>query len=221
MIDRPIQNRVADLVEATWLLSDTRRALSLAVEAVAAACPAGSVLAFSQRADGSVGSRAAARDGTLITEAAIPRPVAPVRWIVDLARVPNWQQNRWIEPIRAGIHGPSYFQTTNTLPAALTGTPAPPDYGRMMVCHQGRMLAWIGVYVDGARGFRDAGRDRLSEVAAQIATPLRIAAMLEAGQGPSALTQGRIKFCRVSCSDLPTSKLQGNWASHRPRSRRW
>ena len=54
MIDRPIQNRVADLVEATWLLSDTRRALSLAVEAVAAACPAGSVLAFSQRADGSV-----------------------------------------------------------------------------------------------------------------------------------------------------------------------
>ena len=127
--------------------------------------------------------------GRLLLKRRSPRPVAPVRWIVDLARVPNWQQNRWIEPIRAGIHGPSYFQTTNTLPAALTGTPAPPDYGRMMVCHQGRMLAWIGVYVDGARGFRDAERDRLSAVAAQIATPLRIAAMLEAGQGPSALTQ--------------------------------
>jgi DNA-binding CsgD family transcriptional regulator len=105
-----------------------------------------------------------------------------MRWIVDLERVPSWQQNCWIEPIRAGIHGPGYFQTTNPAPMALIGARAPPEYGRVMVCQNGRMLAWAGVYVDARRGFRENERDALKSIAAQIAGPLRIAALLDSGQ---------------------------------------
>ena len=56
----------------------------------------------------------------------------------------------------------------------------------MMVCQNGRMIAWAGIYVDSG-GFRASERTTLAEVAAQLAVPLRIAAALDCGVRPVAL----------------------------------
>jgi len=41
------------------------------------------------------------------------------------------------------------------------------------------MVAWLGVYVDARRGFRPTERAALVEVSAQLALPLRMAAVLD------------------------------------------
>jgi hypothetical protein len=82
-------------------------------------------------------------------------PSEPIPWIVNLDHVPEGQQNRWIEPIAAGVHGKDYFVRTNPLPMTMAGTREPPDYGHIMLCRDGRMLAWVGLYVDSRRGFRE------------------------------------------------------------------
>lgn len=99
-------------------------------------------------------------------------------WVVDIDHVPSWQQNSWVEPIHAGVHGLDYFSPSH--PATrLFGGRTVPDYGRMMVCHDARLVAWIGVLVDGRRGFRGAEQARLAEPSARLALPLRIAAALD------------------------------------------
>ncbi|RAZ92307.1 hypothetical protein DPM33_07155 [Mesorhizobium hawassense] len=110
----------------------------------------------------------------------MPRPQEPIRWVVKLDRVPGWQQNCWIEPIGAGVHGKDYFLRVNPLPMMLMGDARnPPDYGRIMLCRDGRMQAWLGLYVDGRRGFSEREQAELARVATQLAAPLRLAAVLE------------------------------------------
>src|SRR6185369_8616951 len=99
MAGRLLQDRVAEAVRAADLMSDTAAVLSLAVEAVSAACPHGLTVAFTRGPDGGIGSAAASMDGQLARRETMRRPSKPVQWIVDLDHVPDWQQNRWIEPI--------------------------------------------------------------------------------------------------------------------------
>jgi DNA-binding CsgD family transcriptional regulator len=182
---RQIRDRLADVRAASELLGNTGELLTLAVEAVGVACPHGVAFAFTRRLDGSYGSAAARLDGS-----AIPLPAwrgsGKSGWIVDIDRVPEWQRNRWIEPIRAGVHGPDYFTGTHPV-RRLIGPKMQPDYGRLMVCHGRRMVAWIGVYVDDRRGFRAAEQATLTGIAAQLATPLRLAAALDAATPQLAL----------------------------------
>jgi len=119
----------------------------------------------------------------------MPRPQIPLRWVVKLDHVPDWQQNRWIEPISAGIHAKDYFLKVNPLPMMLMGeTRNPPDYGRIMLCRDSRKLAWLGLYVDGRRGFSEREQTELARVAAQLAAPLRLAAVLEGSPTPPRLS---------------------------------
>lgn len=189
MPDRLLRDRVAEAVRAADLLSDTGSVVSLAVEALSAACPHGMALAFTRRGDGGFGSVAASREGRLLRLESMPRPQAPVRWVVQLDKVPDWQQNRWIEPIGSGVHGKDYFLRFNPLPMMLMGdTRNPPDYGRIMLCRDGRMLAWLGLYVDGRRGFSESEQTQLARVAAELAAPLRLAAVLERSPAPPSLS---------------------------------
>jgi DNA-binding CsgD family transcriptional regulator len=174
---RRIRDRVADTVAAAQLLSDTRMVVRLAVEAVSAACPRGFTLAYTRRTDDSYGSAAAQFDGAVIPREALgDRPAVP--WIVDIDRVPAWQRNCWIEPIHAGVHGPNYFSARDPATQRF-GRLSRPDYGRMMVCHDERLIAWIGVLIDGRHAFRDAERAALAAVSSQLEWPLRIAAALD------------------------------------------
>src|SRR5262249_9447920 len=116
-------------------------------------------------------------------------PSSPVPWIVDLDQVPEWQQNRWVEPIRDGVHGKDYFLRANSIPMSLMNASEAPEYGRIMLCRDGKMLAWLGLYVEGRRGFRDDERTALSMVAAQLAAPLRLAALLQNPGRPMKLSR--------------------------------
>jgi DNA-binding CsgD family transcriptional regulator len=171
-------NRLAELAAAADLLSDSERVVALAVEALKDACPRGKALAFTRMPDGSIGAAAAAIHGRVLSVKR-PPPSAPMRWIVDLDRVPGWQQDRWVEPIRERVHGPGYFSLDHPVMRMLDET-APPDYGRMMVCQDGRLLAWVGLYVDGQHAFRSREREALAEVSAQLTLPLRMATALQA-----------------------------------------
>ena len=171
-----IRDRIADLAAAAEALSDTNKLLELAVGAAAAACPRGTAFAFTRRGDGTHGPAAAWRDGTA-QSLRTSRPDRPVPWIVNIDRVPLWQRDRWIEPIHAGVHGPAYFSTSHPI-RRLLGARMQPDYGRIMVCRGGRMVAWLGVYVDARSGFRPTERAALAELSEQLALPLRTAAAL-------------------------------------------
>jgi DNA-binding CsgD family transcriptional regulator len=194
---RRIRDRVADTVAAAQLLCDTGTVVSLAVEAVSAACPRGFTLAYTRRTDDSYGSAAARFDGVVIARASLGnRPAGP--WIVDVDRVPEWQRNCWVEPIHAGVHGPDYF-TARHPSTRLFGARSRPDYGRMMICHDERLIAWIGVMIDGRQAFRDAERAALAELSAQLVLPLRIASALDgdARRIPLAPRQDEV-MCRVA-----------------------
>jgi DNA-binding CsgD family transcriptional regulator len=171
-----IRDRVANLAAAAEALCDTGRLLELAVEAVAAACPRGKAFAFTRRSDGTHGAAAAWADGSAQSLRA-RRPDPPVPWIVNIDRVPLWQRDRWVEPMHAGVHGPDYFSTSHPI-RRLLGPRMQPDYGRIMVCRGGRMVAWLGVYVDARRGFLSAERAALDGMSARLALPLRMAAAL-------------------------------------------
>jgi DNA-binding CsgD family transcriptional regulator len=174
MSTQRIRDRIADLTAAAELLCDTNKLLELAVEAAAAACPRGTAFAFTRRADGTHGPAAAWADGSAQSLRA-RRPDRPVPWIVNIERVPVWQRDRWVEPIRAGVHGPDYFSATHPI-RNLLGARMQPEYGRIMVCRGERMVAWLGVYVDARRGFRPSEQATLAAVSTQLALPLRIAA---------------------------------------------
>ena len=173
-----IRERVAELNDAAALLADPGAMLGLAVQAVSSVCPErGAAVAFVRSLDGGTGSVAALFEGSLHVRQP-QQPSAPVPWIVDINRVPAWQQNCWIEPMRCGIHGPGYF--TRDHPAMqMSRNRTPPDYGRMMLCQDGRMLAWIGLYVPSRGSFHDRERATLANLAQQLALPLRLACALE------------------------------------------
>jgi len=174
---KKVHDRVAEVAMAADLLSDPQRVVALAVEALKAACPRGKVLGFTRLLDGSRGVAAAMIDGRVLSTTR-PAPTAPMPWIVNLDQVPAWQRNRWVEPIRERVHGPAYFSPVHPV-MQMIGETAPPDYGRMMVCQSGRLLAWIGLYVDGKHAFDARERAALAEVSAQLTLPLRIATALQ------------------------------------------
>jgi len=109
-----------------------------------------------------------------------------VPWVVDIEHVPRWQRNGLVEPIRAGIHGPVYFANP-AVPRWIDSREAP-DYGRMMVCHGGKMIAWVGTYIPGERPFRRRERAALLEVSSQLAVPLHSAVLLSKGVQPIELS---------------------------------
>jgi DNA-binding CsgD family transcriptional regulator len=168
---------LAELAAAADLLADPERVVALAVEALKAACPRGKALGFTRMPDGSIGAAAAMVHGRVLSVTR-PPPSAPMRWIVNLDRVPVWQRDRWVEPIRERVHGPAFFSPEHPVMRMIDET-APPDYGRMMVCQDGRLLAWVGLYVDGRHAFGTRERDALTEVSAQLRLPLRIATALQ------------------------------------------
>jgi DNA-binding CsgD family transcriptional regulator len=182
---RQLRDRVADAAAAAALLSDPDAVIGLAVEAVAAACPRGITVAFTRGLDGGYRTPAVLADGVKQ-----PREVwrnrGPLAWVVDINNVPAVQRDRWIEPIPFGVHGPGYFTTAHPITAVM-GSQTLPEYGRMMVCHGGRLVAWIGTYVEGRHGFSRDEQAALVAAAAQLAMPLRVAAALAAGSPHVAL----------------------------------
>jgi DNA-binding CsgD family transcriptional regulator len=169
-----IRERVAELNDAARVLADPAAMLGMAVRAIESVCPErGAALAFVRALDGSMASAAALIEGTLRATNA-PPPGRPTPWIVDIDRVPAWQQNTWIEPMRRGVHGPGYFTRDHPV-MQMIGMRKPPDYGRMMLCQDGRLLAWIGLYVPGRQMFHDNERAILVDLARQLVLPLRLA----------------------------------------------
>jgi DNA-binding CsgD family transcriptional regulator len=175
---RQARDRLAELAAAADVLCDPERVVALAVESLKAACPRGKALGFTRMPDGSMGAAAAMVHGRVLSVTR-PRPSAPMPWIVNLDRVPAWQQDRWVEPIRERVHGPAFFAPDNPVMRMIEET-APPDYGRMMVCQDGRLLAWVGLYVEGKHAFGAREREALAGVSAQLTLPLRIATALQA-----------------------------------------
>lgn len=182
---RRVHDRLAELAAAADLLCDPQRIVALAVQALKTTCPRGKAVGFSRLPDGRIGTAAAMIHDQLLSTAR-PAPAAPMRWIVDLDRVPAWQQDHWVEPIRERVHGPAFFSADHPVMRMIDET-APPDYGRMMVCQDGRLLAWVGLYVDGKHGFHVREHAALSEVASQLTLPLRIASALQARSSRIAL----------------------------------
>ena len=172
IVNRQIRDPVDELKSAAATLQ-TDRAMSLAVQAMSAASERGLALAFTRGRVGGPQGFAAALDCETL------RPDewdhGPPSWIVDIDAVPLWQRNRWIEPMHVGVHGPEYFSQHHPVRSGL-GWQAP-DYGRVMICDGGRLVAWAGLLIDGKRAFRDGERARLREVTEAIALPLRIAAL--------------------------------------------
>jgi hypothetical protein len=183
-----VRDRLVELAAAADLLSNPERVVALAVEALKVACPHGKALGFTRMPDGSVGAAAALIHDRMLSVTR-PRPGAPMPWIVNLDRVPVWQRNRWVEPIRERVHGPAFFSRDNPVMRMIDEI-APPDYGRLMVCDEGRMLAWVGLYVGGKRGLRASEREALAEVSAHVMLPLRIACALQARSPCIALASG-------------------------------
>ena len=180
-----IRDRVFAAAAAADTLGDAQHVVDLTVEALGAACPHGIVTAFLR---GPAGEDMIGSAYTDRVHAKSIRPPAerPMPWIINLESVPAWQRNSWVEPISAGVHGPGFFSSDNPV-MQMIGMRCAPDYGRVMVCHAGRMVAWAGVYIDAARGFRDDERAELARIAASLARPLEVAALLHAGAGPAAL----------------------------------
>lgn len=187
---REISERLAEATAAAELLSDTWCIVRLAAEALAAACPRGTSVAFTRRLDGTYDAIAAVADRTILPLRS--RPAGRVPWVVDIDNVPRWQRNDWIEPIHAGVHGPDYFANP-AVPRWLDSRELP-DYGRMMVCYGGRMIGWVGTYVPASRPFRSRERTALAEVCSRLAVPLHSAVLLNRGVRPIELSprQGAI-----------------------------
>jgi DNA-binding CsgD family transcriptional regulator len=179
-----LRDEIDRLVGAAARLADEARVVGLAVEAIWHACPQSLALAFTRRPDsGRYGAAAICRTGE-----AVPCPsMPPQRWCPELEEVPSWQRDRWIEPIAAGLHPPEYLSETHPVRAALPWVHAR-TYGRMLVCHAGTMVAWIGAYATGRPDFSEAERTALAEVAGRILEPLRAAALVAGGLPRQSLT---------------------------------
>ncbi|MFT4101699.1 MAG: LuxR C-terminal-related transcriptional regulator [Burkholderiaceae bacterium] len=172
------RDRLAELAHAADVLSDPERVVALAVEALKDVCPRGKALGFTRMPDGSIGVAAAMIHGRVVSMTR-PPPSAPMPWIVNLDRVPAWQRDRWIEPIRQRVHGPAFFSCDNPV-MRMIGETEPPEYGRMMLCQDQRLLAWVGLYVDAKHAFDEREREALAEVSTYLRQPLRIATALQA-----------------------------------------
>lgn len=173
--------RMRDLNAAASALRDADEIVSLAATALGEACPRGISLVFTRGGDVGARTFAAVAGGSLVPREKLARPKGPL-WIVDTERVPSWQRDRWIEPMTAGVHGRDYF-FGGRHPITPLFDSAGPDYGRMMVCARGRLVAWMGTYVPAKRRFSDQERDRLAAVSASINEALRLAAELDGGAG--------------------------------------
>jgi DNA-binding CsgD family transcriptional regulator len=179
-----IRERIMVAREAAALFTAPAPVLDLAAEAMSLACPAGAAFAFVRGQSGACGGSAFALGGRLNRLGATLRD-QPVPFVVNINRVPAWQQARWVEPMRAGVHGPDLFDPARPV-VCLDGS-GPPAYGRMMVCEADRMVAWAGVYVDGHRDFLEAERHALAGIMAGLAEPLRVAALLADDRAARAL----------------------------------
>ncbi|GEM_PF-6142649 len=175
-----IDDRIQFMRRAADTLSNTGAVLQVAAEAISTACGRG--LAFVFLPSGLPSDMAAAQGGVARQPGSGFRP----RWIVNIERVPLWQQNRWIEPMHAGIHGPAYFQDDHPASRALHGRP---DYGRAMICAGGRMIAWAGLFVDSRQPFNDRERAQLGALCEQIVGPMRVAALLAQGRWALSLSR--------------------------------
>jgi DNA-binding CsgD family transcriptional regulator len=80
--------------------------------------------------------------------------------------------------MRAGVHGPDYFSASHPI-RRLFPARSGPQYGRMMVCHDARMVGWIGAFLDTRYDFTAAEQSALRDLAMQLGAPLRIAAALD------------------------------------------
>jgi DNA-binding CsgD family transcriptional regulator len=172
IVNRQIREPVDELKSAAETLR-LDRAMSLAVQAMSAASERGFALAFTRSGSARPDGFCAALDGEILRQEQLG-PAAP-SWIVDIDAVPHWQRDCWIEPMNAGVHCPAYFTDEHPVKRRLGWRS--PDYGRVMICHGGRLVAWAGLFIDGKRAFRDGERERLREVAHAIAFPLKLAAL--------------------------------------------
>ena len=180
-MNRQARDRVGELVSAAETLRPDR-ALSLAVEAISAISGRGFVVAFERASRGRRGAVSAALDGQGLPP---DTSIAP-RWVIDIEAVPERQRNCWIEPMHAGIHGPDYFAADHPLHTRLGWRH--PDYGRVMVCHGGALVAWAGLFVDERHPFREDERGALRELAQRISPALRIAALCAQAPAPLELS---------------------------------
>jgi len=100
-------------------------------------------------------------------------------------------ERRWNSPqrfagcVEAGIHGPDYFARPH--PVATEFRWRAPEYGRLMACRRGRLVAYAALIIDGRPPFRCTERSLLREVASRIAAPLRLAALYADENMPATL----------------------------------
>lgn len=170
---------IAKLLEAVDVLADEAKVLALAVEAMHAACGRG--VAFGATSRGHprrLGHFHAMKDGAPLA-LAIPH-VAFVRTpAIDVLDVPPEQRNRWVEPFREGIATPESFKSSSMYPVVKALGVL--DQGRVCVCAGAKQVALVGAAIPEGTAFSDAERARLTEVAAAIVAPLRMAALVAAG----------------------------------------
>lgn len=163
--------RLAVLSNAAGILENPRELVTIAVEAVSAACPRGLALGFIRRKDGRVNEAHAVLDGEAVSLRTIQAAPLP-KWVVDLDNVPASQRNNWIKPMEIGVHGPEFFEQPMTATILLGSGDL--DYGRVMICDQSRLVGWVGVYVQGA--MRDRETEDLRILSSHLISPLRIGA---------------------------------------------
>ena len=169
-----LRDRIEAVREVADTLMDTGAILRLSVQAMSDACERGVAVAFKR----DKGTFTIMAEGEFITSGG--RAMSHPGWIVDIDHVPAWQRDRWVEPMQAGIHGPSYFNRSHPVMQAFGGRA--PEYGRAMICADGRLVAWAGVFVDSRRPLGDAERAQLAAIWARLAEPLRISALLARGE---------------------------------------
>jgi DNA-binding NarL/FixJ family response regulator len=151
--------------------------LELCVRSIYEACPRG--LAFGVTSHGARSE--VLRSVRMLHEGKLLAPTLPhlahVRTpAYDLGNVPAAQRNRWVEPFREGIATYAGFKSSTLYPAiARFGVL---ELGRVAICSGERQVAMVGLAVPEGTQFSDGERARLSETAAAIVVPMRIAALV-------------------------------------------
>jgi len=146
--------------------------LGLAVQAVSSVCPEREPRGFRAQPRRRTGSVAALFEGSLHVEATAATECSGALDRRHQTACPRAAE-LLIEPMRCGIHGPAISPGTIRL-CRCRGNRTPPDYGRMMLCQDGRMLAWIGLYVPSRGSFHDREARRLRTWHNKLALPLRL-----------------------------------------------
>jgi DNA-binding CsgD family transcriptional regulator len=194
------------LTGAAAQLADETRVVALAAEAMSHACPRAIVVALTRRPDsGRFGAGAVWRGGKQLPCPPAPSP-SDGRCVVDVDDVPEWQRNRWVEPIALGVHPPDHLSGTHPIRAALPWLNSQ-AYGRIIVCHGTIMVAWIGAYATGKVDFTDAERRALTDVAARAVAPLRAAAVFAGGLRQPALTPRQRELIRCLARGMTNKQI--------------